>query len=151
MFIVLQEVGDTMVLDSLRGHQTTYERLAAFLSSPQVSIEFEAGPRCPAIPDATTLGRFRMVKTSGPILTHHLPDASLQVSGRPELLARYAETFKFEAADGGEHRHPEQQFADEELDPASEMIIVQAEDALDDPEAWRDVRILGGPGGPDRE
>jgi hypothetical protein len=135
MFIILQDAGDTMVLDSVRGHRATYDRLTAFLSSPQVSIEIEAGPRCPACPDSTTLRSFRMVKTSGPILTQHLPDAVLQVSGRPEMLARYVRSFQFDPADDGDHHHPEQHFRGE-LDPASDMIIVEAEDDLDDPNAW---------------
>jgi len=69
MYIVLQNPGDTMVLDSTRGHLATYETLVAFLSSSMTSIELPASSRCPACPEAETLGTFRMVKTAGLIRT----------------------------------------------------------------------------------
>jgi hypothetical protein len=135
MFIVLQEPGDTMVLDTVRGHRATLEKLLGFLASPQASIELEAAQRCPAYPEQKTLRALRMLKAGGLILTEHLPDGVLQVSGRPHLLARYVEKFRFEPSDDGEHRHPEQAFTGE-LERGSDMIIIEAEDALDDADAW---------------
>jgi len=135
MFIVLQNPGDTMVLDSTRGHLATHERLKAFLASPQTSIDLPAMSRCPAYPEARTLRGLRVVKGPGLILTEHLSESVLQVSGRTELLERYAEAFLFDAGDSGDHRHPEQRFWGE-LAPGSDMVIIEVEDDLDDPDAW---------------
>jgi hypothetical protein len=135
MYIILQNPGDTMVLDTTRGHLATYQKLTAFLASSQASIELPAGSRCPACTEAETLSSFRMVKTPGLILTQHLPGSVLQVSGRTELLERYAEVFRFDADEVGGHRHPEQRFWGE-LEPGSDMIFVEVEDDLDDPDAW---------------
>jgi hypothetical protein len=102
-----------------------------FLASPQGSIELQASPRCPLLPDAETLRVFRFVKTRGSILTQRMPGEVLQVSGRPELLARYIESFKFEPEMQTGHRHPEQAFVGE-LEAGSNMIIVEADDDADD-------------------
>lgn len=134
MYMVLQNPGDTMVLDSTRGHLATHERLVAFLSSSATSIELPGSSRCPACPEAETLGTLRMVKTVGLIRTQHLPGAVLQISGRPDLLERYVEAFRLDAGEGG-HRHPEQRFRSE-LESDSDMIIIEVEDDLDDPDAW---------------
>lgn len=101
MYILVQHPGDTMVLDTTRGHRATHEKLLAFLASPQASMELESSLHCPAYPEAETLRRLRMVKTPGLILTQHLPEAVLQVSGRPELLERYIQVFLFDDAEGG--------------------------------------------------
>ena len=134
MYIVLQNPGDTMVLDSTRGHLATHGKLVAFLSSPLTSIELPASSPCPAYPEAKSLGAFRVVKTGGLIRTQHFPGAVLQVSGRPDLLARYVEAFRFDAGEDG-HRHPEQRFRGE-IENDSDMIIIEVEDDLDDPDAW---------------
>jgi len=123
-----------MVLDSTRGHLATHGRLIAFPSSSETSIELPAPSRCPACPEAETLGAFRMVKTAGLIRTQHLPEAVLQISGRPDLLERYVEAFRFDAGEGG-HRHPEHLFQGK-LEHGSDMIIIEVEDDLDDPDAW---------------
>lgn len=131
MFIVPQKPGDTLVLDSVQGHRRTYERLAAFLTEPQATIELQAASNCPLLPGRSCLGAFRMVKTEGLVYTEHLPAGVLQVSGRPELLARYIESFVFQPGMGSSHHHPEQKFLGE-LAPGSDMVIVEAEDELDD-------------------
>ncbi|WP_242343536.1 hypothetical protein [Anaeromyxobacter terrae] len=139
MFIVIQgqpRNGDTRVLDSAAGHQRTFDALAAFLSSPTPSIEIDNGGTCHLCPDYPALRAFRMVKTSDKLRTEELPDGVLQVSGRPELLARYIEAFRF-APGAEDHRHPEQRLAlTGELDPRSASIIIEADDYAADPERW---------------
>ena len=126
-----------MVLDSAAGHQKTHDELAAFLASPVSSIEIVANGRCHLFPEWPAMRAFRMVKTSDKLRTEELPDGVLQVSGRPDLLARYIEGFRFEPGTQ-DHHHPEQQeiFLSGGLDPGSASIIIEADDYADDPERW---------------
>lgn len=140
VFIVIQgqpRSGDTMVLDSAAGHQRTFDSLAAFLASPQASIEIAAAGTCHLCPTTRPLRAFRMVKTGGKLRTEELPDGVLQVSGRPDLLARYIEAFRFEPG-AQDHHHPEQQeiFFSSGLDPRSASIIIEADDYAAEPDRW---------------
>ena len=140
MFILIQgqvdkRNGDTMVLDSVAGHRKTFDGLTVFLASPERSIEIEASWQCHLCPEWLTLRTFRMVKWDGKLRTEELPEGVLQVSGRPDLLARYVEHFRFEPGEDSTHRHPEQAFWGD-LAPGSAMIIIQVDDYADDPERW---------------
>jgi hypothetical protein len=128
--------GDTMVLDSVAGHRKAFDGLTVFLASPERSIEIEASGQCHLCPEWPTLRTFRMVKWDGKLRTEELPDGVLQVSGRPDLLTRYVEHFRFEPGEDGAHRHPEQAFWGD-LAPGSAMIIIQVDDYADDPERGR--------------
>jgi hypothetical protein len=111
VFIVIQgrpRDGDTMILDSAAGHGRTFDALAAFLASSERAIEIAAAGTCHLCPDYSPLRAFRMVKTGDKLRTEELPDGVLQVSGRPDLLARYIEAFRFEPG-AQDHHHPEQQ------------------------------------------
>jgi len=142
VFILLQEhdgkrTGDTMVLDSVAGHRKTFEALKAFLASEDAVIEIAGEGPCHLCPDDPTLRVFRMLKSSGRIKAEELPDGVLQVSGRPDLLARYVEEFLFEPGQDGDHRHPELIFVSAgEVDPASARIIIEVDSYADDPERW---------------
>jgi hypothetical protein len=140
VFIVIQSRprnGDTMILDSAAGHRRTFDALAAFLASPERAIEVAAAGTCHLCPDYPPMRAFRMVKTGDKLHTEELPDGVLQVSGRPDLLARYIEAFRFDPG-AQDHHHPEQRvaFIPGGLDPRSASIIVEADDYADDPERW---------------
>jgi hypothetical protein len=147
MFIVIQGVhgkrdGDTMLLDSAAGHRRTFEVLTAFLSSGDDSVEIAGAGPCHLCPDWPTLQFFRMVKSDARLRTEELPGGVLQVSGRPELLARYVDEFRFDADEDGAHRHPEAALAvTSDIDPKSESVIIEVDSYADDPERWaRDSR-----------
>jgi hypothetical protein len=140
VFIVIQgqpRNGDTMVLDSAAGHQRTFDALAAFLASAKVAVEIAAAGTCHLCPDYPPLRASRMVKTGDKLRAEELPDGVLQVSGRPDLLARYIEAFRF-APGAQDHHHPEQQkiFLSGGLDPRSASIIIEADEYVDDQERW---------------
>ncbi len=140
VFIVIQgrpRNGDTMILDSAAGHGRTFDALAAFLAGPERVTEIAAAGTCHLCPDYPPLRSFRMEKTGDKLRTEELPDGVLQVSGRPDLLARYIEAFRFKAG-AQDHHHPEQRvaFLPDGLDPRSASIIVEADDYADDPERW---------------
>jgi hypothetical protein len=137
VFIVIQgqrdrRGGDTTILDSVAGHRRTFDALAALLAGPNPSVEIAAAGRCHLCPDWDTLRLLRVVKANDKVRTEELPDGVLQVSGRPDLLARYIDAFRFEPGHDGDHRHPEQELASRgELAAGSRRIIVQAdEDAV---------------------
>ncbi len=143
MFILIQEhegkrVGDTMVLDSVAGHRRTYEALAGFLASSRASHEIAATPgRCHLCPELPTLRALRMVKSDGFLMTRELPEGVLQVSGRPDLLARYIEDFRYAPGDAECHRHPDHYFAfRNEVERGSNFIIIEVDEYADDPERW---------------
>lgn len=140
MFILIQgqldrRNGDTMVLDSVAGHRDTFQKLAGFLASSDQATDIGATGPCHLCPDWPTLRAFRMVKSDGKLRTEELSDGVLQVSGRPELLARYIEDFRFNPGEDGAHRHPEQGFMGE-LAPGSAMIIIEVDDYADEPDRW---------------
>ena len=140
VFIVIQgqadkRNGDTMVLDSVAGHQKTFDLLAVFLASADKAVEISAAGPCHLCPDWPTLRAFRMVKSDAKLKTEELPDGVLQVSGRPDLLARYIEHFRFAPGDDGAHRHPENSFGHEGA-PGSDSIIIEVDDYADDPDRW---------------
>jgi hypothetical protein len=122
MFIVLQQqegkrAGDTMILDSVAGHRKTFETLTAFLASRDPALEIATAETCHPRPDWPSLRAYRMVKSSGKVKVEELPDGVLQVSGRPELLARYVTEFNVDPGKDGGHVHPEHPLAfDGELD-----------------------------------
>jgi hypothetical protein len=126
VYILRQRPGDTMVLDSVQGHGDTKRRLAAFLASADQVLEIPAAGRCPLDPDLKPLHLFRMRKTEELIHTQELPGGILQVSGRPDLLARYIESFGFGADVETDHHHPEQAFMGE-LARGSAHIIIEAD------------------------
>lgn len=111
--------------DSVAGHRRTLEALQRFLLSDDHSVELTPSGACSRCPDWEPLRALRMVKTTG-LLRTRAHDGILQVSGRPELVSRYADYFDFEPGAGG-HLHPEQSFGGE-LDPASEAIIIEVDD-----------------------
>lgn len=77
------------------------------------------------------------MKTGDKLRTEELPNGVLQVSGRPDVLARYIEAFRFDPGTQ-DHHHPEQQdiLASGGLDPRSASIIIEADDYADAPERW---------------
>jgi hypothetical protein len=131
VYILRQNPGDTMVLDTVEGHQNTRRMLAAFLEGQDQVIEVAAKGRCHLDPSMEPLWSFRMRKTQNLIDTQELPGGILQVSGRPELLARYIEAFDFEPGVETDHHHPEQRFMGE-LDHGSAHIIIEADDEAGD-------------------
>jgi hypothetical protein len=139
VFIVIQgqpRHGDTMVLDSAAGHQKTFDTLAAFLAGTKPSIELATAGKCHLMPDNPTMRAFRVVKTADKLRTEELLDGVLQVSGRPDLLARYIEAFRFEPG-AQDHHHPEhQEVFTGGLDPRSASIIIEADDYAADPDRW---------------
>jgi hypothetical protein len=129
--------GDTMILDSVAGHRKTMAALSAFLDSTEPSIEIAAAGPCHMCPDSPRLRAFRMVKSDGRIRTAELPGGILQVSGRPELLARYIDDFKFVDGEDGDHRHPENFLASAgDVEPGSQSIIIEVDNYADDPARW---------------
>jgi len=121
-----------MILDSVEGHGETSKRLRAFLSSSSKTVELIAAGRCPLHPRMEPLRALRMLKTGGPIRTEELPGGIIQISGRPELLARYVEAFAFEPGTESDHRHPEYAFMGL-LDPKSASIIIEVDDEAGTP------------------
>jgi hypothetical protein len=142
VFILLQgsadaRNGDTMILDSVAGHRKTAEMLTGFLASAETSIEISAAGPCHLCPDWPTLQTFRMVKTDQRLKTKELAGGVLEVSGRPELLARYVQGFHFEPTQDGDHCHPEYALAATgDIDSTSESIIIEVDRYADDPDGW---------------
>jgi hypothetical protein len=107
------------------------------LASTEPSIEIAAAGPCHMCPDSPTLRAFRMEKSDGRIKTAELPGGVLQVSGRPDLLARYIDDFKFDDDQDGDHRHPENFLAStSDLAPGSLSIIIEVDNYADDPARW---------------
>jgi hypothetical protein len=124
MFIVLQDHGDPMVLDTVEGHRLTLQRLRTFLASDEDSVEIAAGGQCHLCPGSVTLQTFRVVKTDGLILVQQLPNAVLQVEGRKDLLSRYIKAFEFGTEVETDHHHPELRFFEGGLDRQCACIII---------------------------
>jgi len=123
VYILRQKPGDTMVLDTVEGHEQTRRKLAAFLASQDQVFEIATAGRCPLDPAQEPLGTFRMAKTTGLIHTEEFPGGVLQVSGRPDLLARYIQSFEFPPGVESDHHHPEQWFMGELAEGSAHIII----------------------------
>jgi hypothetical protein len=132
VYILRQEHGDTMILDSAEGHGETGRKLIAFLASTADAVETVALGRSPLDPDMEPLRAFRMRKTDGLINTQELPDGTIEVGGRPELLARYIAAFEFEQGTESGHHHPEYAFMGQ-LDHRSANIIIEADEEVGSP------------------
>lgn len=126
MHILLLHPGEPLVLDSIEGHADTRRRLVAFAASPDPVLELGADGRSSLAPGLEALRALRVRKSDGPILTS-IEGPVLVVSGRPELLARYAEAFTFAPHAGGDEHHPEQAFPDD-LAPGSLLTVVRADE-----------------------
>ncbi|NJD19268.1 MAG: hypothetical protein FIA95_08325 [Gemmatimonadetes bacterium] len=125
VYILRWQPGDTMILDTAEGHEETRRRLAAFLASQEQVVEIHAAGRCQLDPAMQPLSTFRMRKTTGQLHTERLPGGILQVSGRPDLLARYIQSFAFQPGVASDHHHPEQGFMGE-LAPGSAHVVIEA-------------------------
>jgi hypothetical protein len=141
--------GEVYVFDTVAGHRRTGMSIMTFLDRPDLaSLSFPAAGRCPLLPDAEFLCGVRIERTAGPILTQRLPGAVLRVSGSTGLLRRYAKEFVFAEGAKSGHRHPETAFSEDELDPGTEMIVLEAADEL---EEGAEGPKGQGPEGPARE
>lgn len=123
-----------MVIDSVVGHRRTADAIAAFLASGEPLLEINAAGVCHLFPDQPVLRTFRVVKSQGPLKVEELEGGVLQVSGRPDLLAEYANEFRVDASRDGTHAHPEHRLAFQKLvDPDSIFTILEVDDCADDP------------------
>ncbi|MFO0582333.1 MAG: hypothetical protein U0229_08680 [Anaeromyxobacter sp.] len=129
MYILRQEPGDALVLDSIDGHAGTRLRIVHFAGSQAPELELPSRGRCPVAPTLSPIRALRILKRPGLLRTALTADGTLEVSGRPELLALYAEAFTFAPhADGDEHV-PEHAFRDM-LEDGSLSVVVRAEEDL---------------------
>lgn len=124
-----------MILDSAEGHGETRRKLSEFLASTAEVVEIVAFGRSYLDPDMEPLRAFRMRKTDGLINTQELPDGTIEVGGRPELLARYIAAFDFEPGVETDHHHPEQRFMGELTHESAHVIIEADVEAGDAPGA----------------
>jgi hypothetical protein len=142
VYIVRQTVGDTMVLDTAAGHAATHVRVEAFLRAAEGVLELPAGGRFPLDPDASFLTRLRFLKTTDLLRTREGGAGTLEVSGRPDLLALWAGSFLFDPGDTQGHHHPEQHVEMMGLDspagprvglaPGSDRVIIEAYEREDE-------------------
>jgi hypothetical protein len=136
VFIVKQQPGDTMVIDSVAGHGRTADAIAAFVASGNLVEEINAAGICHFCPDRPILRALRLVKSQGLLRVEELGDV-LQVSGRSDLLAEYAKEFRFDASCDGTHAHPEHRLAfQNQVDPGSLFTILEIDNWSDDPAGW---------------
>jgi hypothetical protein len=126
--IVDQEPGSPSPEVQVIATVSTFERigleLAAFLHSSEVSLMVPAAGPSPDYPEAPFLDAVLFIKRDGPLLVVRTGERTLEISGSVEALERYARSFRF-GPDGG-HHHPEQGFREEDIDHASEMIVLEA-------------------------
>jgi hypothetical protein len=125
-----------MVLDTVAGHAATFAAIEAFLESSELTLELDAAGRFPLDVDASFLRVLRFVKTGALLRTREDGPDVLEVAGRADLLALWAEDLLFPEDDAQGHNHPEQSVAIRGLDsrsgltigvdPRSERVIIQA-------------------------
>jgi hypothetical protein len=125
--------GEVYVFDTVAGHRVTSEALVAFLDrANETSLSLPSNGRCPLLPDAEFLRGLRFVCSPDLVLTSRTLDGLVQITGRRDLLRRYAREFLFTGECGSGHRHPETAFKIDELHPKTEMIVLEAEDELEE-------------------
>ena len=125
-----------MVLDTVAGHAATFAAVEAFLESNELTLDLDAAGRFPLDADASFLRVLRFVKTGALLRTREDGPDVLEVAGRPNLLALWAEDLLFPEGDAQGHHHPEQAVATRGLDSKggpvigvdrrSERVIIQA-------------------------
>ena len=107
MKIFFSSHGDPMLLDSLAGMNSIYERLKLFLASAEKVIEIASSPGGKPDPYEELLCGIRVEKGEGPLNLSLTNNRWLHLIGSSGNLDRYIKYFKFREDEGGNHHHPE--------------------------------------------
>jgi hypothetical protein len=96
-----------MLLDSMKGMNSIYDRLKYFLTSDDKTIEIASSPGGEPEPYEELLGGIEIEKSEGPVSLSLTNRRWLRLVGATEHLMRYISHFQFKENEEGNHHHPE--------------------------------------------
>ena len=130
MRVYFSEGSDPMILDSLDGLNTLYDRLLSFLESDDDLLRIDAEMEGDAGAYDERLPALEVAKAQGPIMVTLSSARVLTIAGGVENLSVYAQGFQFRANEEGNHHHPELIKRDDFLMPGTMSIVVEADSEL---------------------
>ncbi len=116
--------GSYAIFNTVKNHNEIHKTISEFLISNDKVIQFSAFKREPRKAifgnSLDLLDSFEIIKNLNPIKIEVSENRSLVVSGNPELLQPFLDSFFFEEDEEGGHHHPEMclfpsEFSDDEV------------------------------------
>lgn len=96
------------IFNTVENHNKTHRTISDFLISKQKKIVFHSFKREPIFGESSDLlNSFEIIKNQNPIKVEVRNKRTLVLSGNPQLLKPFLDSFFFEEDEEGAHHHPE--------------------------------------------